>query len=63
LKIKISYKSRNYQNLSIPASPSPRWEKVKMWSKALLITGLAWAIGLALAWLFRADILALFRRS
>ena len=51
------------RNLSIPASPRPRWEKVKMWSKALLITGLAWAIGLALAWLFRADILALFRRS
>ena len=51
------------RNLGMPASRRPRWESVKMWSKALLITGLAWAIGGALAWRFWPDILALFRRS
>ena len=50
------------RNLGMPAR-HPRWESVKMWSKALLITGLAWAIGGALAWRFWAEILAFFRRS
>ena len=50
------------RNLGMPARRRPRWERVKMWSKALLITGLAWAIGVALAWRFWPDILAFFRR-
>ncbi len=50
------------RNLGMPVRSRPRWESVKMWSKALLITGLAWAIGLALAWRFWPDILAFFRR-
>jgi hypothetical protein len=50
------------RRLGAPASSSPRWGQVKMWSKALLITGLAWAIGGAVAWRFWADILVFFRR-
>jgi hypothetical protein len=50
------------RSLGMPASGRPRWESVKMWSKALLIAGLAWAIGVAVAWRFWADILAFFRR-
>ena len=36
------------RSFGMPARSRPRWESVKMWSKALLITGLAWAIGGAL---------------
>ena len=50
------------RSFGMPARSRPRWESVKMWSKALLITGLAWAIGAAVAWRFWADILAFFRR-
>jgi hypothetical protein len=50
------------RSFGMPARSRPRWESVKMWSKALLITGMAWAIGVALAWRFWAEILALFRR-
>jgi hypothetical protein len=50
------------RSFGMPVRSRPRWESVKMWSKALLITGVAWAIGLALAWRFWAEILAFFRR-
>jgi hypothetical protein len=50
------------RSFGMPARSRPRWESVKMWSKALLITGVAWGIGLALAWRFWAEILAFFRR-
>jgi hypothetical protein len=50
------------RSFGMPARSRPRWESVKMWSKALLITGLLWAIGAALAWRFWAGILAFFRR-
>ncbi len=50
------------RSFGMSARSRPRWESVKMWSKALLITGLAWAIGAAVAWRFWAEILAFFRR-
>jgi hypothetical protein len=50
------------RSFGMPARSRPRWESVKMWGKALLITGLVWAIGAALAWRFWAEILAFFQR-
>jgi hypothetical protein len=40
------------RTLNMPDRSSPSGESVKMWSQALLITGLAWGIGVALVWLF-----------
>ena len=50
------------RSLGMPASRGPRWDRVRMWSKALLITGMVWAMGGAVAWLFRVELLAFFRR-
>jgi hypothetical protein len=50
------------RSLGMPGRRGPRWDRVWMWSMALLIAGLVWAMGGAVAWLFRAELLAFFRR-
>jgi hypothetical protein len=50
------------RSLGMPGRRGPRWERVWMWSKALLIAGLVWAAGGAVAWLFRVELLTWFRR-